>query len=357
MMSNSKQTTKDVRTEPIRFVFRNPTGLTHDKLKLIQIKLHQEMIDVFAVAETFLSEAVAEGKNLIPEYKGYHRQRDHGTGQKRSGVSIFINDRAGWKHGEFHRSAEGSVVESITVVMTSMDGSQEIYVTCIYISPDVEVTEEDIIAALPFGPIREANDGKKWIVVGDFNAHNKEWDSFMPKDSRGGILLRVAEDMDLDVQNDANVPTRSQRYANEIRHSSPDVALARNVDPHGWRTEQDGMSDHNWMHFNVGGIVTGISTKRKFWVKEKIKKDKFQETLGRELEKMRDWGLERSLEAWTDALHKAMRASVPKGSHPDRVPLWTEKMEEARKKWKEADEAHRAAPSPEKLKACHSTWI
>ena len=354
-MSAASPVTSPGTKDAIRFVFRNPTGLTTDKLKLIEHKLTAEKIDVFAAAETYLSESFAESRNLIPDYKGYHRQRDHGEGQRRGGVSIFISEKAGWKHSEVHRTAVGSEVEGITVVMKSSDGTQEIYVTCIYISPYAkEVTKEDIMAALPF---LEKQDKRKWVVVGDFNAHHEEWDSLLEEDTRGRILHEAVEELGLLVQNDADMPTRSQRYANEIRHSSPDVAMTRNVDTHSWRTEQDGLSDHNWMHFVTGGVTTGLSTKRRFWVKEKIKLDKFQEVLGREIEKMRERKTEKSLDAWTDALHKAMRASVPKGSHPDRVPLWTVKMEEAHKKWKDADAAHRKTPTAENLRACHSAYL
>ena len=69
MMSNDLPApgpgTREIRTEPIRVVFRNPTGLTSDKRKLIERKLDQEKIDVFAAAETFMSEAEAEERNPI----------------------------------------------------------------------------------------------------------------------------------------------------------------------------------------------------------------------------------------------------------------------------------------------------
>ena len=128
-----------------KIVQRNLRGALASKSAIIKQYFDKNAVDWAAFMETFADETM---QDTILGYKGYHRQRDHGS-QKRGGVAIYIKDDGTWKHMLYHKSPVGSKIESITVKVMSANGVSDIYFTCAYMVPDITITEEDLLVALP----------------------------------------------------------------------------------------------------------------------------------------------------------------------------------------------------------------
>ena len=166
------------------------------------------------------------------------------------------------------------MIESITIVMCSQHGDNVTYITCAYAPPpnnskkkfknveappeeeenkkNKDISKEDFIEALPISLIPV---DAKWLILMDANAHSKIWDSILDEDSRGDTLIEVMVEEDLQCENDPYKPTRSYVSKKGIKHSSPDVTLTRNLGTLGWDTEADANSDHNWIKFELNGVV------------------------------------------------------------------------------------------------------
>ena len=150
----------------------------------------------------------------------------------------------------YHKSPIGSKIESITVKITSKDGLIEIYFTSAYMAPDKKITEADLLAALPSRELETINN-VKWIIATDANAHKELWDSFANENDRGDTIIDFIVEQGLVCQNDSEKPTRSAKRSGEIKHSSPDITLTKNIDVHNWDTTSDELSDHNWVTYLI----------------------------------------------------------------------------------------------------------
>ena len=342
-------------TSAIKVFFRNIQGLKA-KIPSITKKLREENAAIAAFVEAYMTDVEAQTRP-IEGYHCYNRQRDHGT-QNRGGASIFVRDDGTFKHTLIHKSPNGAMIESITIVMCSQHGDNVTYITCAYAPPpnnskkkfknveappeeeenkkNKDISKEDFIEALPISLIPV---DAKWLILMDANAHSKIWDSILDEDSRGDTLIEVMVEEDLQCENDPYKPTRSYVSKKGIKHSSPDVTLTRNLGTLGWDTEADANSDHNWIKFELDGVTSGqLRSTKRYWCMPKARWDLYKVTM----DKLMGLLPCKRIENVSKAMLQAMRATVPRGTRKEHVPLWTDKMEEAQVKSQKADATLRA---------------
>ena len=186
--------------------FMDKQDLIHKELTASDAKI---LVDVFLFQESFLTEDKLK-RHKLTGYHLYHRQRDANGTQSRGGATIGVKDDSRWLHKEVHRSPEGCPIESITVVVTSMDGTTEVYFTSAYCRPGKDITEAHLRMAFPSN---EVPPNSKWIVGTDANAHHTLWDSFKEEDTRGNMFADFMAAEDLVCENDPFQPTRTKTVA------------------------------------------------------------------------------------------------------------------------------------------------
>ena len=103
----------------------------------------------------------------------------------------------------------------------------------------------------------------KWIVCGDWIAHNACWYPFVESDTRGARLLDWCDDLGLHVVNDGS-GTREDRGTG--RMSVPDVSCGSLSDACDWSVHTGFTSDHLPDVIQFGDSVSAVaSTFRMMW--------------------------------------------------------------------------------------------
>jgi len=324
----------------------NIPGL-HAKTTRVLRKLKEGSYDVFIFQETFLTADKVKRHGFTGFYL-YHKEREADGSQNRGGATIGVRDGGRWTHRKFHESSGNSNIESITVVVGSSDGMEEVYITSLYIKPKANVSEEELRRALPF---EEVPRNVKWVVGTDANGHHTLWDKNMKGDKRGDTIVDVMISEDLLSENDPSIPTRVEirsqkgKKGNKLIKSSPDITLTKNLSIEDWRVEPNVDSDHMWISFEVGGVTSRDITKRKFWVTSKWNREQY----GMLLDKFLDIDFKKSVDSITDCVLRAMKCTVPKGNRKEVKPLWSEKMTKVQKEAEVAQERARTEPTKENV--------
>jgi len=303
------------------------------------------------LSETFLTESTTENHQLKGFYL-YNRERDDDGTSARGGVAVGILDDGAWKHQLYHQSEEGAKAETITIKLTSSDEKTVMYLTSIYIPPDVSISEEELVQSLPGDISEEAN----WVIGGDANAHHPIWDSFVEEDSRGRMLKDFAIANKWLFGNEEEMPTRTvtrktgKHGKMETKLSSPDVTMMRNVEVLAWHTELNLESDHNWITYEISGEQPQAQTKRRFWQLNKAKWGKFRDAA----RALFHADKKRSIESLSAAILQAMKQSIPKGRNPNVTPIWTDRMAQARDAAEAANREAKCNPSIETVEAART---
>ena len=321
--------------------------LIHKELTASDAKI---LVDVFLFQETFLTDDKLK-RHKLNGYHLYHRQRDANGTQSRGGATIGVKDDSRWLHKEVHRSPEGCPIESITVVVTSMDGRTEVYFTSAYCRPGTDITEAHLRMAFPSN---EVPPNSKWIVGTDANAHHTLWDSFKEEDTRGNMFADFMAAEDLVCENDPFQPTRTKTVAHGSRvkttNTSPDITMSRNATTTNWKTENNVQSDHNWIKFTVDQIESLSPTKRKFWCLKKCKWEDYKLIADIFISALP----KKTIDTISAAMLTALKRACPKGSRQGVVPIWTDEMDRAHKAAEAADKVSHDNPSKATLEAAQT---
>lgn len=319
----------------MRIIYRNMQGLRSKQDQLLK-ELKSSMADIAIVLETFMSDEMINNHS-VHGYYGYHRQRVADGSQARGGVAIFIRDDGMFKHEVIYTSPSWAKIESITIKIVSTSGNEELYITGAYAPKQNWVTEEELMIAIPTDRISES---AKWIIGADINSHHELWDNLIDQDAHGEQVVEFMIAHDLQCANDPAQPTRSAIARSEVKHSSPDITLVRNIEVTEWITYAGVGSDHNWIKIEIASTKQHTPTKRRYWALAKANWEEYAKILDEKLDELKT----KTIVSMTEAMLTAMKAAVPKGSRKNYVPIWSDKMKEAQQVYEAADKAHRESP-------------
>lgn len=158
--------------------------------------------DIICVQETLLKENQA---HRIDGYEVFRQDRPHSKG---GGLAILLKE--GINH-TLMQLEEIPGIERQGIEISTANG--RIKVINVYIRPKITVTKEQLSMLFP---------DRRSIVVGDFNAHSKEW-KCTTNNRRGKDLEEVVMEKDLVVLNTGQ-PTRNSRVGS-VNNSVIDLAI------------------------------------------------------------------------------------------------------------------------------------
>jgi ribonuclease HI len=158
--------------------------------------------DVICVEETFLD------PNHTPRIDGYSILRQDNPQSRVGGMAILLKE--GINHTLLHLE-DNTDIETLGVEIKTNNG--KIKIINVYISPSKTVTKDQLGRLFP---------DRRSIIVGDFNAHNKNW-KCSHNSPRGVDLEEVVHERDLVVLNTGQ-PTLNPR-ANMVNNSVIDLAI------------------------------------------------------------------------------------------------------------------------------------
>ena len=228
------------------------------------------------------------------------------------GVSLYI-----------HQSVLHSPVALVTplqAVAARVTLHKTVTICNVYLPPSVDVRASDIHNLLSQLP-------RPFILLGDFNAHNTSWGSDQSS-SRGLLLQDVFSDWDLSVFNDGS-PTFV--HAALGTHSCLDLAVG---DPSlfldfNWRVHDDLCGSDHFPVMLSSSVREKESPPQRFDCKRadwSVFLEQLAENLSEEILEQAD-----PAEAFTEAIIKSARASVPKSSGKAQFPKVPWFNEECRK--------------------------
>ena len=328
-----------------KIVQRNLRGALASKSAIIKQYFDKNAVDWAAFMETFADETM---QDTILGYKGYHRQRDHGS-QKRGGVAVkWIIATDANAHKDLWDSFVNENDRGNTIVDYMIDqglvcqNDSEKPTRSAKLSGDIKHSSPDLT-------LTKGMDVHNWDTEADeLSDHN--WVTYGTHDITSGqprkmkfwnmakakwekyteYVDRVLEGMTKGNGNDHNDSPQEapRRYADILKSRNSEIS-------------------HALKH-------TGLAPRR-YRVPE-TKYDTTRRPHDAPHDRVPETKHDRSSPAHTigtltDLMLKAMKAAVPKGSHKERVPLWTPAMTEAQKFSKEADLKHRNNPTRETLEA------
>jgi len=205
--------------------------------------LAEKKIDVACIQESKL-----RAEDGVIKVRGYDvvrkdRLRSDGSGSRGGGLVCLVRNDWGYRVVEAEVDANCGVEMMCVDVL---DRQKRVWkVRNVYVPPvnSREVTLSEVERCIC--------DESRWIVCGDWNAHDGSWDPFVAGDERGAWLVEWFEERDLHVMNDGS-GTREERGTGRL--SVPDVtAVSRMLaDDCSWQVVPGFLSDHLPIILSVG---------------------------------------------------------------------------------------------------------
>jgi len=215
------------------------------KVPELEVWLQEKKIDVALLQESKLR--AEDGAVSVRGYNVVRRDRCRGMVGSNRGGGLVCLIRSDWSWCEVDcRVPVDSGLEALCVDV--FDGSKRVWhVLNVYVPPVNSFNVDmNVLDRLP-----DMSEGR-WIVGGDWNAHDVAWDEFVESDSRGADLVTWADGRGLHVLNDGSA-TRLERGSG--RPSVPDVSLVSSClrDICRWSVSVGFTSDHLPVVIDVGG--------------------------------------------------------------------------------------------------------
>ena len=166
----------------------NCNGLAK-KLSEVKVFIYCRKPDIVCLSETWL-------KKSEPRFLGYKAWWQHRIGAEKGGMAILVREDIDYVVKNIEGFAEGKLE------LMSMDISTQVgrvQVVNVY-NPGKDITTEEFSHY-----INRCN--RKFILVGDFNAHHPLWDARQRTNRSGVAISRVLEDYNLGMLNSVNIPT------------------------------------------------------------------------------------------------------------------------------------------------------
>uniref|UniRef100_A0A1I8J844 PWWP domain-containing protein n=2 Tax=Macrostomum lignano TaxID=282301 RepID=A0A1I8J844_9PLAT len=225
----------------------------HAKSTELAKLLDEEDVDVALIQETKLR--TEDPDPCIPGYalQRSDRRREIGCWKARGGgLAIIVKEEWSFKKLKIPSEQGEGRLESMAVEVQKGDGSKLNVLNC-YMPPGEDGEWRKSLNRLP--------SGEKWIVGGDFNAHDEAWDGEVEEDARGSTLTEWADDRNLVCLNDGSATRVSKGTG--IR-STPDVTFCHNTQEQqwSWSTLQKLSSDHLPILLQAGGGKTEEKARR-----------------------------------------------------------------------------------------------
>ena len=178
-------------------------------------------------------------------------------------------------------------------------------------------------------------DDENTLILGDFNAHNPDWDPFCESDSIGDDISDWIVDNGAQLGNDGSHTFLSSGRA---KKSTPDISLAIGIQIKEWKTlkaigtnhlpimfqiEQDSLAVDLMQMDEVESLQTKYAWSKCDWEKFSMEVDSHQKEV-----KPSNGSTHSRLKCWIESLKKASN-NLPRGSRKETKAWWSNEIEDA----------------------------
>ncbi|KAK7108155.1 hypothetical protein V1264_015944 [Littorina saxatilis] len=316
----------------IKVMHWNAEGVRNKKIDL-QNFLKQQNIDVCCMQETHLN---SSHRFSIRGYETF--RHDRASGHKGGVIILVKNSMAA---AEIYRSQDGAT-ECLGVCLLA--GKKPLAIFNVY-SPPAKQLDPHNIPILP----------DRCLITGDFNSHSPSW-GYRQIDSKGEEVEDWMLTNQLTLLNQPDDPCTYYSRAWRTT-SSPDLAIATDDVAQITTREvssQLGGSDHKPVILNMNeerNTTTQKQTPR--WNYKKAKWGMFQQLLDKNCRKLdfKDQNLNQHAELFCQAVLKAAKNSIPRGSRKNYKPGWNSHLQQLHDMLSSAREAMELNPTDENVTA------
>ena len=173
-------------------------------------------------------------------------------------------------------------------------------------------------------------DNNNTVLLGDFNAHNEDWDTYVEPDTLGQDIANWISDTSAQMGNDGS---HTYLSSNRAKKSAPDISLSVGLNISNWKTLPSLGTNHlpisfeieqDPLYMDLTQFENEEETETLKYAWDKANWSKFSEDVDKYLQenKPKNGTAHGKIKWWIAALKYGAKM-IPRGSRKDQKPFWS----------------------------------